>query len=216
MQSKYIYLVRHGESEGNAGQYRQGPTSPLTQKGREQARIIAERCKSLPIDACISSTMTRAKETSEIISKEINKSFEYSDLFIERLRPTKQFGMTKDDPKSIEIDRLLIENFSKPNFRIADEENFEDLNTRGQKALDMLVQHKSKHILLVTHGLFMRILAGRVIFGDDFNGVIGDDMMRALKTANTGLVVFKYDEETKEWILITWNDHAHLADSEVK
>jgi probable phosphoglycerate mutase len=211
MAIKYIYLVRHGESEGNAGPRRQGPLSSLTQKGREQAKIIAERCKTLPIDTCISSTMTRAKETADIISKEIGKEFQHSDLLIERLRPSRQFGMAKDDPESMKIDKLLTENFSKPGYRIEDEENFEDLNLRAEKALHMLEVQNGEHILVVTHGLFMRILVGRVIFGNDINGKLGDHLFRAMKTNNTGLTVFKFDSEKNEWVLITWNDHAHLG-----
>ncbi len=211
MAVKHIYLVRHGESEGNVGPYRQGPTSSLTEKGRDQADIIAKRCKNLPIDVCISSTMTRAEETADLISKEIGKSFEYSDLFIERLRPSKQFGMPKDSHESKKIDALLIENFSKPGFRIDDEENFEDLNIRAEKALRFLEQQKGEHVLVVTHGLFMRILAGKVIFGDGLNGKLGDDLFRAMKTNNAGLTVFRFDSEKNEWVLVTWNDHAHLG-----
>ena len=212
MSKKFIYLVRHGESEGNIGLYRQGPTSPLTERGIKQAEIVANRCVNLPIDLCITSTMMRAQQTADIISNRIGKTFEKSDLFIERLRPSVQFGMAVDSSESKEIDKILLQNFIKPNARIADEEIFEDLNSRAEKALDSLKNKKENHILVVTHGLFLRVIVGKVIFGNDLTGSICDDMFRALRTENTGISVIIFDEEKQEWLLKTWNDHAHLAE----
>ena len=41
-----LYLVRHGQSEGNVKRYFHGQTDyPLTEKGHEQAREVAEKLK---------------------------------------------------------------------------------------------------------------------------------------------------------------------------
>jgi len=76
---KYIYFVRHGESQANAEITGIGMDSPLTEKGREQAGFIAERCKRLPIQVIISSTMNRARETAEVVLKRIQKPMEVSE-----------------------------------------------------------------------------------------------------------------------------------------
>ncbi len=65
-----IYLVRHGETVDNARQIMQGQTQGcLNDKGREQARQVAERLADEPIDAVIASDLQRAVQTAEIIAE---------------------------------------------------------------------------------------------------------------------------------------------------
>jgi len=208
---KRIYFVRHGESEGNAGAVFQPLDSSLTQKGREQAVIIAKRCADLPIEFMVSSTMNRAKQTAEIIGKYINKDIDYSDFFIERCRPTEQIGLKRESPEALQIEQTIIDNFSNPSFRYSDEENFSDLNERAEKALNLLVNRKESDILVVAHGLFLRVLMGRAIFRSDFTAKICDSLFHSLVTNNSGLTLLEYDEEKKEWFMRVWNDHAHLG-----
>lgn len=64
-----IYIVRHGESEANvAGLH--GLDTPLTQKGKEQAKELLKQLKGIHFDAIFSSPLVRAKETAAIIAKE--------------------------------------------------------------------------------------------------------------------------------------------------
>jgi len=70
MQDTKIYLVRHGETVDNARQIMQGQTQGmLNEKGREQARQVAERLSTEPIDAVVASDLRRAIETAEIIAQ---------------------------------------------------------------------------------------------------------------------------------------------------
>jgi len=67
-----LYLARHGETEWNVARRFQGQgDSPLTARGREQARllgsILAECCKSSSPPRFISSPAGRARHTMEII-----------------------------------------------------------------------------------------------------------------------------------------------------
>ena len=63
-----VYLIRHGESEANAGGYHSGwaPVS-LTEKGRSQARETAALIENVPFDRIIASDLRRAQETAHII-----------------------------------------------------------------------------------------------------------------------------------------------------
>ena len=64
-----IYLVRHGETVDNARQIMQGQTQgELNEKGREQARQVAERLALEAIDAVVASDLHRAIQTAEIIA----------------------------------------------------------------------------------------------------------------------------------------------------
>lgn len=65
-----VYLIRHGESEGNVKQVYCGWTDyPLTEKGREQARRLA-LCKPDPRPYhLLTSDLCRASETAQILSE---------------------------------------------------------------------------------------------------------------------------------------------------
>ena len=71
--SRHIILVRHGEylDEGESD-----ATHRLTERGRLQAKYTGKRLQEMGIqwDKVIASTMTRAKETNDIILKEIGYS----------------------------------------------------------------------------------------------------------------------------------------------
>lgn len=61
----YIYLVRHGESEGNLeGRFMGHSDCGLSQTGRRQAENIAEFFKDTPIDVIVSSDLKRAVNTA--------------------------------------------------------------------------------------------------------------------------------------------------------
>ena len=66
-----IILVRHGESEHNAGLV-QGLDTNLTKKGENQARRLGKKLKKEKISEIYTSNLKRAKQTARIISKEIN------------------------------------------------------------------------------------------------------------------------------------------------
>jgi len=64
-----LILVRHGETEWNLEGRVQGHTdSRLTERGREEGRLVAERLAGLEIAAVYASDLGRARETGEIIA----------------------------------------------------------------------------------------------------------------------------------------------------
>ena len=65
-----LFLVRHGETVDNARQIMQGQTQGcLNEKGREQARVVAERLATEPVDVIVASDLRRAIQTAEIIAE---------------------------------------------------------------------------------------------------------------------------------------------------
>lgn len=63
-----VFLIRHGESQSNAGQATTDPENiELTSRGREQARRIAHYLASCaPIDLIVTSPYLRAKQTARM------------------------------------------------------------------------------------------------------------------------------------------------------
>lgn len=63
----YLYLVRHGESIGNARKLFFGHTDyPLTALGCEQAKQVAEKLSNIPFSRCCVSDLSRAWKTAQI------------------------------------------------------------------------------------------------------------------------------------------------------
>jgi broad specificity phosphatase PhoE len=64
-----VYLARHGESDWNVERRWQGHADrPLTDRGREQARLLAERLADVKLEAVYASDLRRAWETAEAVA----------------------------------------------------------------------------------------------------------------------------------------------------
>lgn len=64
-----LLLVRHGETDWNAERRWQGHTDvPLNERGRKQARALAEQIAAEPVDAVYSSDLRRARDTAAAVA----------------------------------------------------------------------------------------------------------------------------------------------------
>ena len=85
-----IVLIRHGETEWNRELRLQGRTDiPLSPEGIAQMKQAGELLKALPfsIDKVVSSPLTRARQTAEILSEALGlpaNNITIEPLFIER------------------------------------------------------------------------------------------------------------------------------------
>ena len=210
---KTIYFVRHAESEGNAGTHYQEGVTPLSVLGKAQAQALADRTKKLPVEVIVSSTMVRAMETTKAIAMSLDVPIEYSDIFIERRRPSEQINQLKTSNEVIEAEDAIIQNSGISGYRYSDEENFDDLKVRAKLALDYLEAHPTQNILVVTHGVFLRVLLTFGIFGGEVTEREYKGILSGFTSSNTGVTVMKYDESRTDhpWTLLTWNDYAHLG-----
>lgn len=67
-----LVLVRHGESVGNAEGRLQGRADfPLSERGVDQSRRLAQRLRDAPLCALYSSPLARARETADVLSEEV-------------------------------------------------------------------------------------------------------------------------------------------------
>ena len=213
---KTIYLVRHGESETNVGDRYLGRSARLTALGHRQARFLVQRCAKLPVELIISSGYPRADQTADYIVRALGKPFEQSALFAERRAPSALVGQSKSEPDSIAYEDAIWSKFGDPAWRHSDAENFADLNARAAQALSYLAARPEQNMLVVGHGFFSKILAARVIFGEELTGAACLSVMQALRLENTSLSVLEYDPDHARgwtWRIAVWNDHAHLADA---
>lgn len=82
---KDFYIFRHGQSTYNVDGRIQGQTndSVLTDLGKSQALKLGEKLKGRGIEVIISSPLTRAMQTAEMVNKNLNVPVVADEHFIE-------------------------------------------------------------------------------------------------------------------------------------
>jgi probable phosphoglycerate mutase len=212
---KTVYFVRHGQSIANASAIFQPPDSPLSKTGRRQAASIARRVSRLGAKALLSSTLLRARETAEVIAQAAGLVPEYSDLFVERMKPASINGKPLGDAEAQAIWTEWNKTLYTPGARVEDGENFDDLIARADAAVAHLEARAETSIAVVTHGYFFRTMVARTLFGGMLSGEAFKRFQRMAGMENTGLAAMRYRDAAGEesgWRLLFYNDHAHLSE----
>ena len=145
--TRTIYLIRHGDY---APQDDSIPDSVnvLTPLGIAQARLVSTRLKSMNIEfnSLISSTMTRAKQTSQVIHNDFPEIlFEQSDLIRECTPPTWREDVMAET-KSSEV-----------------EECVNNLEQAFQKYFIPSPDDKDRNDIIVCHGNVIRYFVTKVL-----------------------------------------------------
>lgn len=212
---KTVYFVRHGEAEANVTPVFASSDSPLTEIGIHQAEKIAERISHIPFDALIVSPYVRTRQTGETIARKTGKMPEYSDLFVERHKPSSVVGKPYSDTVADRTYRAwehtLVTAGAAP---IEDGENFDMIIRRADAALAYLTQRSETTIVVVSHGMFLRTLIARVLFRELLTGDLYKEFNRKVSIENTSISAIRYAdafEEDPTWRLWILNDHAHLG-----
>ena len=211
MGTKLIYFVRHGETESNVKGIRQGPEGPLSAKGREQALATAKRFpkyKGRP-QVIISSPFERAKETAEIIGKELNMKVKFSNLLKERKNPTEIIGHFGSEIEVRKIIDRIDKSYHADDLRVSDEENFMDLKKRAKKLLGYISRRNAKRIIMVTHGIFLKMVISYMLYGDKLSATQYNNLSYFNPINNANMAICSYTHhwfKKNEWKLLVWND----------
>ncbi len=157
----HIYFVRHGESMENRSHTHQPPSTPLSPRGAEQARTIAEELRALNPTLLITSDFVRTKETAGIIGNNLGLTPRVSTLFHEIRRPTALYGKSHFHPETFVYVLLSILHRDNRSWHMKDAENFTDIKIRIDHALNFLEAFEPKHesIVVVSHTMFINLLS---------------------------------------------------------
>ena len=205
-----IYLVRHGESKGNKVSTHQTEKTPLSADGLKQAKIVAERLKSIHIDVIYASPYKRTSQTANIISKKLKKPIEYWGELHEIRNPSEISELFYEHPESVRIRKLIEDNFALGNWKYSDEETYNDLKDRASKVLKHLLdKHKDQNVLCISHGTIIKMIIACAIFGENLTPEIFWNFRRHTWQENTGITRLEFTDKYG-WGLMTWNDTAHL------
>ncbi len=210
---KIVYFVRHGQSLGNITAEFQRLDSPLSEEGLQQAEKIADRVTRIKFDALICSPLLRTKQTCAAITAKTNIEPIYSDLFVERIKPTGLEGKPHTDEEARKIWKEWNASLYTPGMKVSDGENFDSHVARVDAALTFLEQRPEESLVVVTHGYFLRSVFARVLLGKTLTGENFHEFQTRAEMENTGISVIKHGSRFvgNSWYMWTYNDHAHLG-----
>lgn len=206
-----LYLVRHGMSLLNEKRVHQHNSTELSEEGLAQAKRLAARFRTIPIDIVLSSHYRRAEQTAEIIADTIGKPIEISPIIHEVKRPSIIEGRGSDEPDVVAIKALIEENLDRPDWHHSDEESLFDVRLRASAFLRSLDDRREENLLVVTHGTFMRMLIAVMLNGPEVDPRLFLKYLSFFISTNTGLTICQKDL-SDPWRMVTWNDQAHLGE----
>lgn len=140
-----IYLVRHGETLFNVMELNQGQCdSPLTENGKNQAKLAKKYLDQFHFDAVYTSTSERAIDTTEIIT-----SLPYT-----KLKTLKEIFLGTKEATTCE---------NNPTYPYGDYfvkyggEDLDEFTNRIHNAIESIAKnHNNQTVLIVSHGTAIR------------------------------------------------------------
>lgn len=155
-----LYIVRHGESDGNYKRIYCGHTDvPLTEKGKKQAENMAMLLKDRYITKIYSSPLQRAYSTALEISRVKNMPVETNEFLKERCFGLFE-GLNWDDIEAKypeEAKKCIEQNIF---YEYKDGETLEHVIERASKFLEQVEDNS----VVVSHGFFIRTVLYRLGF----------------------------------------------------
>lgn len=190
-----IFLIRHGETDGNAQRIVQLPSVPLSARGEVQASRLARRLASEGIVHILASDLARAARTAEHLQRETGAPLSFEPLLHER-----NFGDLRGTPYS----ELTVDPFA-PGYTPPNGESWEVFHARVDRAwarIRALADETHGHLAVVTHGLVCKSLASRHLSLSD-----GDTVPEGWENCSVTIVDYP-----APWRVRLLNCIAHLSD----
>ena len=140
-----IYLVRHGQTEGNVNEILQGQThGNLTTEGRSQAERLSLSLATEQVDFFVSSDLRRAVETCEIIARRHGAEVVTTPLLRER-----DWGNFTGKYIPELKDKVWPDNV----------ETLEQIKYRAGQFINQVInKYQGKSILVVGHGIINKFI----------------------------------------------------------
>lgn len=164
-----LYIVRHGQTELNVIHVLQGNLdSKLTEKGIQGAEKIGEALAETEFDVVITSTLSRAVKTTEIILRGRGQEFIQTPEVGEMTFGEWQGKTQEEISKTKEDAENYINYFKHPEkyVPVDNGEDFSSLLNRAKKVLEQIKaygeDHKDAKVLLVSHGAFIKAIMSTV------------------------------------------------------
>jgi len=174
-----IFVVRHGETDGNAARVLQRPDVPLNERGIRQAELLAQRLSARGFVRILCSDLLRARMTAAALTARSGIDIEENPLLQER-----NFGDLRGMPYA-----TLAENPFGPDFAPPNGEDWPTFHARVAEAFAFIVDRRRSvggTLVVVTHGLVCRALVER-------HALVPEGVALPERFDNTGITVLHED-----------------------
>jgi probable phosphoglycerate mutase len=158
-------LTRHGESTLNLEQRINGdPSVPvaLTDKGRDEARLLGQQIKHVPVELCIHTRFARTRDTAEVALEGRGVPFELEPL-LDDIDVGELEGLPLDEYRAWKRQHMRSDDFPGG-------ESLDDAARRYAKAFGKLLQRPERSILVVMHEIPLRYAINAADGSDDLDG----------------------------------------------
>lgn len=211
MRPRRFYFVRHGETILNEQRIRQGEDGGLSENGKRQAEKVEAELKRFSIERIISSTYPRAKETAEIINKQLKVQIIYSGLLAERRNPKEIIGKSTRDSEVMRIVDQMDNAYHEDDYRFSDEENFTDLKKRARKCLNLLARQGANETAVITHHVFLKMLIAYLLYRKRLHAADFTKLSFFNYSDNAGITVCEFHpleilSPTRGWRVVSYNE----------
>ena len=200
----HITFLRHGESVGNAEDRFQGHADfPLTEKGRSQARALANRwqAEGVTFDQCIASPLLRACQTAEIISAALKISLELDPDWME-IHNGLIAGLTPEQAQQVAPRPDFMTPYTR--FGKTGESRWE-VYLRAGRAIQHILDRDPGRYLVAAHGGVLN-MALYAILGIPVQANEGGPRFMF---HNTTFATFTYEPEYHNWCMLNFDDRRH-------
>jgi len=190
-----LFLIRHGETAGNALRILQRPDVPLSPRGVAQAERLARRLAGEGVARILSSDYARAMATAEYVQRATGVPLSFEPLLQER-----NFGDLRGRPYA----DLGFDPF-EPDYAPPNGETSPVFHARVDLAwarVRVLAAATAGDLAVVTHGLVCRSLAARHL-------VLADGDVVPERWENTSVTIV---DGAPPWRVRVLNCVAHLDD----
>ncbi|MBM7573165.1 histidine phosphatase family protein [Aquibacillus albus] len=186
-----ICLIRHGETDWNYNGMLQGKTDiPLNATGRQQAEECRVFLEDSEWDVIVTSPLIRARQTAEIINKNLNLSIVEMEEFQERSFGDAE-GTTKEE-----------RNKRYPDGNYPGMETREFVTARVMNGMEQIIEKfGNKKVLLVAHGAVINSILSSIS-----NGEIGSGKTTLINACISNVQFFE-----GQWKVHNYNQINHLT-----
>jgi broad specificity phosphatase PhoE len=158
-------LARHGESTLNLEQRINGdPSVPvaLTDKGRDEARLLGQQIKHVPVELSIHTRFARTRDTAEVALEGRAVPFEVEPL-LDDIDVGELEGLPLDEYRAWKHQHVRSDDFPGG-------ESLDDAARRYAKAFGKLLERPEQSILVVMHEIPLRYAINAADGSDDLDG----------------------------------------------
>lgn len=212
----HIYFIRHGETAHNAKHLHQPETTPLDERGKEQARAVAPIVARYQPEKIFCSTLTRAEETAQIIGKEVGVFPEHNVLFCELSRPAHIVGKRHFGLASLWYMMLWFFKDDEAYWKAVGGESRKGFLLRLREAKHYLeTQKEYETIAVVSHSVFITFFTEHICNERPIGFFRAALVLLKIKQLdNSSISHVVYDPHARAgtcaWSIVAFDDDAHV------